>query len=64
MNSSENLAKTYTIEIKIVSPSSVARVMGKRGGRKAVENSFKLLKTNREKMSIFCLSTMFMKKKS
>ena len=42
----------------------MARVAGKkRGGRKAVEISAKLLKTNVVKMSAYPLSTIFMKKK-
>ena len=57
----ENLAKIYIVEIKIVSRSLVARVMEKRGGGNMKVTSIMLVKTNGEKMSIFCLSTILMK---
>jgi hypothetical protein len=58
---SENLAKPYTIETKIVSRSSRAWVAKKKGGEKLAGSCIKLLKTSGEKMSAFRLSTMLMK---
>ena len=52
---SENLAKIYTIETKIVSISSAARVMEKKGGRKMEVICFKSLKTNVEKTELCTL---------
>jgi hypothetical protein len=57
---SENLGKIYVIENKIVSQFPGGQGRGKRG-RKMRLIFLKLLKTNVEKMSIFRLSTIFMK---
>ena len=58
---SENFEKIYVIENTVVSLSSAARVMKKKGGEKMGVSCVKLLKTHVEKMSLFSLSTMLMK---
>jgi hypothetical protein len=59
---SENCARIYITETKIVSLSSLARAMKKRGIKKIRLTFCKSLKTHEEKMPIFCLSIMLMKK--
>ena len=60
--SSENLEKMYITEIKPVNMLSLGRVAKKRGGGMKVSFNI-LLKTNREKMSVFRLSKMLLKQK-
>ncbi len=58
---SENLAKNYTIENKILILSSAARAVKKKGDKNMRLMYVKLLKTNIEKMSTFRLSIILMK---
>jgi hypothetical protein len=57
----ENPAKIYVIENKIVSLFSVAGAKKKRWPQKMGLTFCKLMKTNVEKMSVFRRSTMLMK---
>ena len=56
----ENLVKTYVAENKIVS-SFLIGAWQKTRGEKMKDSLAMLLKTNGEKMSVFRLTTMFMK---
>ena len=58
-----NFAKFYVIETKIFIKLFGGRGSRKKRGRKMRPSFIKLLKTHVEKMTDFCLSTIFMKTK-
>jgi hypothetical protein len=60
---SQNLPKMYVIENNTVVLSPDGQGLEKKGGEKIGAICVKLLKTDTEKMSAFCLSRMLMKTK-